>query len=326
MNQLFTFRTLPLILTVFLGACALTQPPAPVVSGNGAGYGNNYGGNTTAADSNPYGAQPYSPPAATQSADTTPYTPPATTSTPYTPPATSAAPAGGSGYTPSYAPVDPNATQHTVVRGDTVYNIARRYRISQDNLRAWNNLSDNNINIGQVLRVKPAGYTPPATAQTPPPATPPRTTPAPAPTPAPSANTAATPAATPSVSGSTRSAAGITWQRPTAGNILTRFGGSEKGINIGGTAGQPVVAAADGKVVYSGSGLRGYGNLIIVQHNQTYLTAYGHNQRLLVREGQIVRRGQSIATMGNSDSQRVQLHFELRKNGQPVDPLQYIPN
>ncbi|MFC2353470.1 murein hydrolase activator EnvC family protein, partial [Eikenella halliae] len=119
---------------------------------------------------------------------------------------------------------------------------------------------------------------------------------------------------------------GITWQRPTAGNILTRFGGSEKGINIGGTAGQPVVAAADGKVVYSGSGLRGYGNLIIVQHNQTYLTAYGHNQRLLVREGQTVRRGQSIATMGNSDSQRVQLHFELRKNGQPVDPLQYIPN
>ena len=214
-----------------------------------------------------------------------------------------------------------NAAQHTVVRGDTVYNIALRYRISQDNLRAWNNLSDNNISVGQVLRVKPAGYTPPATAQTPP-----RTTPAPAPTPAPSANTAATPAATPSVSGSTRSAAGITWQRPTAGNILTRFGGSEKGINIGGTAGQPVVAAADGKVVYSGSGLRGYGNLIIVQHNQTYLTAYGHNQRLLVREGQTVRRGQSIATMGNSDSQRVQLHFELRKNGQPVDPLQYIPN
>ena len=137
MNQLFTFRTLPLILTVFLGACSLTQPPAPVVSGNGAGYGNNYGGNTAAADSNPYGAQPYSPPAAIQSADTTPYTPPATTSTPYTPPATSAAPTGsGSGYTPSYAPVDPNATQHTVVRGDTVYNIARRYRISQDNLRA----------------------------------------------------------------------------------------------------------------------------------------------------------------------------------------------
>ena len=322
MNQLFTFRTLPLILTIFLGACALTQPPAPVVSGNGAGYG----GNTAAADNNPYGAQPYSPPAATQAANTTPYTPPAAAPAPYTPPAASAAPAGGSGYTPSYAPVDVNAAQHTVVRGDTVYNIALRYRISQDNLRAWNNLSDNNISVGQVLRVKPAGYTPPATAQTPPPATPPRTTPAPTPTSAPSANTAATPAATPSVSGSTRSAAGITWQRPTAGNILTRFGGSEKGINIGGTAGQPVVASADGKVVYSGSGLRGYGNLIIVQHNQTYLTAYGHNQRLLVREGQTVRRGQSIATMGNSDSQRVQLHFELRKNGQPVDPLQYIPN
>ncbi|MFC2613046.1 MAG: LysM peptidoglycan-binding domain-containing protein, partial [Eikenella corrodens] len=168
MNQLFTFRTLPLALTVFLGACALTQPPAPVVSGNGAGYG----GNTAAADNNPYGAQPYSPPAATQAANTTPYSPPATAPAPYTPPAASAAPAGGSGYTPSYAPVDVNAAQHTVVRGDTVYNIALRYRISQDNLRAWNNLSDNNISVGQVLRVKPAGYTPPATAQTPPPATP----------------------------------------------------------------------------------------------------------------------------------------------------------
>ncbi|OAM29113.1 peptidoglycan-binding protein LysM [Eikenella longinqua] len=320
MNQLFTFRSLPLALTVLLGACTLTQPPAPVVSGNGAGYGNNYGGNTAAADNNPYGAQPYSPPAANQSAATTPYTPPAAAPAPYTPPAPSAAPAGS--YTPSYAPVDVNAAQHTVVRGDTVYNIALRYRISQDNLRAWNNLVDNNISVGQVLRVKPAGYTAPAAAApTQQPTTPPRTTPTPPP-----ANTASTPAATPSVSGATRSAAGITWQRPTAGSILTRFGGSEKGINIGGNAGQPVVAAADGKVVYSGSGLRGYGNLIIVQHNQTYLTAYGHNQRLLVREGQTVRRGQSIATMGNSDSSRVQLHFELRKNGQPVDPLQYIPN
>lgn len=311
MNQPFTFRSLPLALTVLLGACTLTQPPAPVVSGNGAGYGNNY--NTPAADNNPYGAQPYTPPAANQTA----------AATPYTPPAAAPAPAHTGGYTPSYAPVDVNAAQHTVVRGDTVYNIALRYKISQDNLRAWNNLADNNISVGQVLRVKPAGYTaPPATANTQQPATPPRTTSAPTPP----ANTAATPANTPSVSGATRSASGITWQRPTAGSILTRFGGNEKGVNFGGNLGQPVVAAADGKVVYSGSGLRGYGNLIIVQHNQTYLTAYGHNQRLLVREGQTVRRGQSIATMGNSDSSRVQLHFELRKNGQPVDPLQYIPN
>ncbi|MBH5328164.1 peptidoglycan DD-metalloendopeptidase family protein [Eikenella sp. S3360] len=318
MNQLFTLRSLPLALTVLFGACTLTQPPAPVVSGNGAGYGNNYGGNTAAADSNPYGAQPYTPPGNTQTAADTPYSPPA--AAPYNPPANTTAPAGS--YTPSYAPVDVNAAQHTVVRGDTVYNIALRYRISQDNLRAWNNLADNNISVGQVLRVKPAGYTAPTAAQTQQPATPPRT----APTPTPPANTASTPASTPSVSGATRSASGITWQRPTAGSILTRFGGNEKGINFGGNAGQPVVAAADGKVVYSGSGLRGYGNLIIVQHNQTYLTAYGHNQRLLVREGQTVRRGQSIATMGNSDSSRVQLHFELRKNGQPVDPLQYIPN
>ena len=295
------------MLSVVLGACTLTQPPAPVVSGTGAGYG----GSTASADNNPYGAQPYTPPSSTQTAS----------ATPYTPPAAAPAPAGGS-YTPSYAPVDINAAQHTVVRGDTVYNIALRYRISQDNLRAWNNLPDNNISVGQVLRVKPAGYTPPAST-TQQPATPPRTTPAPT---TPPANTAATPANTPSVSGATRSAAGITWQRPTAGSILTRFGGNEKGINFGGNLGQPVVAAADGKVVYSGAGLRGYGNLIIIQHNQTYLTAYGHNQRLLVREGQTVRRGQSIATMGNSDSSRVQLHFELRKDGRPVDPAQYIPN
>lgn len=314
MNQLFSFRSIPLALTVLLGACTLTQPPAPVVSGNGAGYGNNYSA-PAAADNNPYGAQPYSPPAATQTAATTPYTPPAAVPAP--------APAGGS-YTPSYAPVDVNAAQHTVVRGDTVYNIALRYRISQDNLRAWNNLPDNNISVGQVLRVKPAGYTPPAVAanNTQPPTTsvPSGTRTAPPPT------ASSTPAATPSVAGATRNAAGITWQRPTAGSILTRFGGNEKGINFGGNLGQPVVAAADGKVVYSGAGLRGYGNLIIIQHNQTYLTAYGHNQRLLVREGQTVRRGQSIATMGNSDSSRVQLHFELRKDGRPVDPAQYIPN
>lgn len=296
---------------LMLGACSfLSQSPAPVVSGNDAG-GSNAPYSPPANPDNPYGAQPYTPPA--DQGGTQPYTP-----APYTPPA-----ASGSGYVPSYAPVDINAAQHTVVRGDTVYNISRRYQISQDNLRAWNGLTDNNISVGQVLRVKPAGYTPPASTQpvqTPPPVqqTPPVQTPP--------AQTAPPPAQSQPAAGATRSVAGITWQRPAAGSILARFGGAQKGINIGGSLGQPVVAAADGKVVYSGSGLRGYGNLIIIQHNQTYLTAYGHNQRLLVQEGQTVRRGQSIATMGNSDTSRVQLHFELRKDGQPVDPLQYLPN
>ena len=95
-------------------------------------------------------------------------------------------------------------------------------------------------------------------------------------------------------------------------------------MDIAGTAGQAVVSAADGKVVYAGSGLRGYGNLVIVQHNQTFLTAYGHNQNLLVKEGQTVKRGQTIARMGNSDADRTKLHFEVRQNGKPVNPTQFV--
>ena len=95
-------------------------------------------------------------------------------------------------------------------------------------------------------------------------------------------------------------------------------------MDIGGNTGQPVVAAADGKVVYAGSGLRGYGNLVIIQHNSSFLSAYGHNQRLLVNEGQNVKRGQTIAQMGNTDANRTQLHFEVRQNGKPVNPATYI--
>ena len=98
-----------------------------------------------------------------------------------------------------------------------------------------------------------------------------------------------------------------------------------KGIDIAGKAGDPVLAAADGQVVYAGAGLRGYGNLIIVKHNNTYLTAYAHNQALLVKEDQVVRRGQKIAEMGSSDAERVQLHFEIRRQGKPVDPAKLLP-
>ncbi|MCP2039626.1 lipoprotein NlpD [Neisseria sp. HSC-16F19] len=290
------------LMALALGACSfLKQPAAPTEAGNS--------NNTpyTGSQDNPYGqSAPYTPPA-----DNSGYTPAPT----YTPPSS-----GGS-YTPSYAPVDINAATHTVVRGDTVYNISKRYNISQDNLRAWNNIVDNNIRTGQVLRVKPAGYVPPASGgstYTPPPAqtTPPATTTQP---------TTPPPAQSSSSAGSTRSAGGLVWQRPTQGSVLRAFGGNSKGIDFGGNAGQPVVAAADGKVVYSGSGLRGYGNLIIVQHNQTYLTAYGNNQSLMAKEGQQVKRGQQIATMGSSDASRTQLHFELRENGQPVDPKNYLP-
>jgi lipoprotein NlpD len=119
----------------------------------------------------------------------------------------------------------------------------------------------------------------------------------------------------------------IDWLWPASGKIVTGFSdtGNLKGIDIAGKAGQPVVASAAGKVVYAGTGLRGYGKLVIVKHNNTYLSAYAHNRDLLVKEGQQVTRGQKIAEMGNTDSDEVKLHFEIRKLGKPVDPLKYLP-
>ena len=118
----------------------------------------------------------------------------------------------------------------------------------------------------------------------------------------------------------------IAWIWPTSGGVLAGFDEvKNKGLDIGGTAGEAVVAAADGRVVYVGAGLRGYGNLIILKHNNTYLTAYAHNQTLLVKEDQSVRKGQKIAEMGNSDADRVKLHFEVRRQGKPVDPAKYLP-
>jgi lipoprotein NlpD len=118
----------------------------------------------------------------------------------------------------------------------------------------------------------------------------------------------------------------INWIWPTNGVVLAGFDEvKNKGLDLGGKAGDPVVAAADGRVVYVGAGLRGYGNLIILKHNNTYLTAYAHNQTLLVKEDQSVRQGQKIAEMGNSDSDRVKLHFEVRRQGKPVDPAKHLP-
>jgi lipoprotein NlpD len=118
----------------------------------------------------------------------------------------------------------------------------------------------------------------------------------------------------------------LSWGWPAAGTIVTQFeDGRSKGMAIAGKAGDAVYAAADGRVVYAGSGLRGYGNLIIIKHNASYLTAYAHNQALLVKEDQVVRRGQRIADMGNTDAERVQLHFEVRRQGKPVDPTKVLP-
>ncbi|MEB0039648.1 MULTISPECIES: peptidoglycan DD-metalloendopeptidase family protein [unclassified Pseudomonas] len=123
-----------------------------------------------------------------------------------------------------------------------------------------------------------------------------------------------------------RSPAGWAW--PTNGILIGKFssnGSLNKGIDIAGDLGQPVLAASDGSVVYAGSGLRGYGELVIIKHNDTYVSAYGHNRRLLVREGEQVKVGQTIAEMGSTGTDRVKLHFEIRRQGKPVDPLEFLP-
>ena len=113
--------------------------------------------------------------------------------------------------------------------------------------------------------------------------------------------------------------------RPASGATLARFNGkSNKGLDIAGSAGDPVLASADGRVVYAGGQLRGYGNMLIVKHNETFITAYAHNQALLVKENDIVRQGQKIAEMGKSEADRVKLHFEIRKDGTAVDPEPYL--
>lgn len=114
------------------------------------------------------------------------------------------------------------------------------------------------------------------------------------------------------------------WSWPVTGTLLTSYSPKTKGIDIGGKFGQPIVASADGKVVYAGGGLRGYGKLIIIKHNSQYLSAYAHNNRLIVRDGEWVKRGQVIAYMGKDGSRGAVLHFEIRSHGNPVNPLNFL--
>ena len=211
-------------------------------------------------------------------------------------------------------------------------------RIGLDNgqnwkdLVKWNNVDKPNlIEVGQVLRVVAPGVDPNA-ASTRPVATSKvesrpldakGTAPA-ASAPAAAAASAAPPAA---VSAAVREGDDdVNWTWPSSGAVAAPFDeGKIKGLVFSGKAGDPVLAAADGRVVYAGSGLRGYGNLIILKHNNTYLTAYAHNQALLVKEDQAVRRGQKIAEMGSTDAEGVKLHFEIRKQGKPIDPAKLLP-
>lgn len=179
-------------------------------------------------------------------------------------------------------------------------------------------------------------YIPPATARTSPPAATPAPPPKPASSPAATSTSAktpgapvstpTTPAATTPVALPAAAPAPGTWAWPVRGKLLQQFntGANPKGIAIAAQAGAPVRASAPGKVVYSGSGLRGYGKLVIVKHDRNYLSVYAHNRELLVKEGERVDKGQQIAEVGNSGSDRVALHFEIRKLGRPVDPLQYL--
>ena len=224
---------------------------------------------------------------------------------------------------------------YVVQRGDTLYSIAFRFGWDWKALAAHNGLRDPYlIRVGQIIRFdnralasQPVASTPvrsstPTTSRPAQPATPVTAPPATKPAKPPVASTPATTPVTPV----SRSASGWAW--PTQGSVISRFssnGSLNKGIDIAGELGQPVLAASDGSVVYAGSGLRGYGELIIIKHSDTYVSAYGHNRRLLVREGQQVKAGQSIAEMGSTGADRVKLHFEIRRQGKPVDPLQYLP-
>lgn len=222
---------------------------------------------------------------------------------------------------------------YSVRPGDTLTKIALDHGQAWRDIAKWNGLDNPNmIEVDQVLRVAPPvmelaanRQTKPVMAQNPTPANT-STSNTPTPTassaPASSASNAAASASAPvNVSDD-----GMTFAWPHPGPVLAGFDEAKnKGLDFAGKAGDPVLAAGDGKVVYAGSGLRGYGNLVILKHNNTYLTAYAHNQTLLVKEDQSVTKGQRIADMGSSDSDRVKLHFEIRKQGKPVDPAKLLP-
>jgi lipoprotein NlpD len=217
---------------------------------------------------------------------------------------------------------------YTVKSGDTLIRIGLDNGQNWRDLARWNQLDrPSQIEVGQVLRVvPPVGAV--AAAPVSSPATPAVALAMPVPTPgAGSPSPVPAPIATTPVAAKPAAADDLNWMWPTtSGAVLAGFDEvKNKGLDLGGKAGDSVLAAMDGRVVYSGSGLRGYGNLIILKHNDTFLSAYAHNQTLLVKEDQSVVKGQKIAEMGQSDSDKVKLHFEIRKQGKPVDPTQYLP-
>ena len=391
MNRIRFARPLvsSLAVAALLSACsAAQQSPAPVVNGSSNGgapvYSGSapvYSGNSGSVSTdggNPYGINTNGGVPAVPGAPADSGSVPVTTAPPYTAPSVSAPAATGTGtYVPNYAPVDRNAVQHRVVQGDTVYNISKRYGITEDQLRQWNNLSDNNIVKGQTLRVKPFGHSgsgsapvingtnthrvvagdtvyniskrygmsenqlrqlnnlsgnnihlgqvlnvrggtqstfaaapPVAVSQPAPVITVTRTVETPA--------VSAPPAPVSSARANTRD--GIAWQTPMLNARITEpyQEGKTRGIKIGNGAGQNVLAAATGQVIHIGP-LRNHGTVVIVQHSPKYLTAYGQVQSVLVSKGQNIQRGQPLAVTGSQP-----LYFEIRSSGTPQNPAQYI--
>ncbi|BDT68526.1 hypothetical protein os1_27090 [Comamonadaceae bacterium OS-1] len=245
--------------------------------------------------------------------------------------------------TPDAAPAKPlpgaeNAGKpgyYTVKPGDTLIRIGLDNGQSWKDIARWNMLDNPNvIEVGQVLRVISPNAVATETGVTTRPVA--SSTVTPVAVPAPAASAASSPASaasaaskpvtpTPVAPAAAEDDVAFIW--PTSGGLIAGFDEAKnKGLDLGGKTGDAVLAAADGRVVYAGAGLRGYGNLLILKHNNTYLTAYAHNQTLLVKEDQSVRKGQKIAEMGSSDADRVKLHFEIRRQGKPVDPAKYLPN
>ena len=230
---------------------------------------------------------------------------------------------------------------YTVQRGDTLYSIAFRYGLDYRRLGAANGIAaPYTIYPGQRLQlregdiprsasrssVQPTQPRPPApsstkTAPVTKPSSPPATNASAAAKPQTAATRPVTPAQPAPAFGPVK-----TWRWPAQGSVVRRYSATvHKGIDIGGKRGDPIVAVAAGQVVYAGTGIVGLGELIIIKHNELYLSAYGHNERLLVKEGDAVKAGQKIATKGSSGTDSVRLHFEIRKEGKPIDPLRLLP-
>jgi lipoprotein NlpD len=240
-------------------------------------------------------------------------------STPRTKPASVTDRSGGSS-----EPAPPG--YYRVKKGDTLARIALDHGQAPRDVTQWNkainpSFNPNIIEVGDLILVKsPTGSKPAKVAEKKPVADKSDSS---------SSQTASS--ATPTAPTTTESAKsdvvaepGIRLAWPVKGKVTGEFSETNKGIDIAGKVGEPVLAASDGKVVYAGNSLRGYGNLVIVKHDNTYLTAYAHNSKLLVKEGDTVRKGQRIAEMGDTDTTSAKLHFELRVNGKPVNPTPYL--